>query len=369
MPLPSKVAINALTAEYEGGSGKASITSFADAFPNRYKMSMICRSRRDICPCSKRFIHTHSHNAKNTAIKKMLNFQHQRLTSGSNCCFFSITMTKHPAFLPLALLLGLASALLISSCSAPSGHPTNPPSTQAGASESPRNSAYRAAEASSIPKERPGLGTGWGDSVDSAISYTQFQRGSHQPTGTDVIYYNDKEGIEAMTHSRKYSGKGMQSAANGLVEWGVKGKWGYLKNYHARYDTHNRRYVQGKKNSNYALVVKNLCRSRLEIVLSVDGLDVSDGKAAAYKKRGYIVQPGKTLVVDGFRTSEQAVAAFRFSSVSSSYSNQRHGQTRNVGVIGLAVFTEKGIDPWTWSNHAVRQRHGASPFAEAPHPR
>ena len=172
-----------------------------------------------------------------------------------------------------------------------------------------------------------------------------------------------------MANDRKLTGKGMQPAAGGLVEWGVKGSWGSLKNYHARYDQNNRRYVMGRHGSNYSLVVKNLCRSRLEIVLSVDGLDVMDGKAAAFKNRGYIVQPGKTLTVDGFRTSESAVASFKFSSVSNSYSNQRHGQTRNVGVIGMAVFTEKGIDPWKWSQSAVKQRHGASPFAEAPYAR
>ena len=134
----------------------------------------------------------------------------------------------------------------------------------------------------------------------------------------------------------------MQRTADGLVEWGVKGGWGSLKNY----QSNGRRYVVGRKNSNYSLVVKNLCRSRLEIVLSVDGLDVMDGSSASFRKNGYIIQPGKTLTVKGFRTSESAVASFKFSSVDSSYSNQRHGKTRNVGVIGMAVFTEKGVDPW-----------------------
>lgn len=120
----------------------------------------------------------------------------------------------------------------------------------------------------------------------------------------------------------------------------------------------------GRKGSTYSLVIKNLCHSRLEIVLSVDGLDVMDGRPASTKKRGYIIKPGKTLTVKGFRTSDDAVAAFKFSSVSESYSNKRHGATRNVGVIGMAVFTEKGVDPWKWSKPAVRQRHQANAFAE-----
>lgn len=168
-----------------------------------------------------------------------------------------------------------------------------------------------------------------------------------------------------MTGSWRYSGSGMQRAAGGLIEWGVKGSWGMLKNY----NTGSRRYVVGRKGSNYSLLVKNLSHSALEIVLSVDGLDVMDGKAASFRKRGYIIQPGKTLTVKGFRTSHSAVAAFKFSSTSGSYSNLRHGQTRNVGIIGMAVFTQKGVDPWRWSRNAIRHRHTASPFAEAPYAR
>ncbi len=71
-------------------------------------------------------------------------------------------------------------------------------------------------------RNRPGLGTGWGDAVDSAISYTKFEREGGKPRSLDVIYYNDKEGIGAMSQSWSYNGGGMQRGANGLVEWGVK---------------------------------------------------------------------------------------------------------------------------------------------------
>ena len=193
-------------------------------------------------------------------------------------------------------------------------------------------------------RERPGLGTGWGQQVKSEMGYTSFVRASSSPYGGPaVIYYNDQEGVEAMT-SWRYSGKGMQTAANGVVEWGVKGTFGTLKNYQSG----GRRYVVGRAGQRYSLVVKNLAKSRLEVVLSVDGLDVLDGKAASYRKRGYIVSPGQTLEVKGWRTSQDAVAAFKFSSVSGSYSNLKGSGTRNVGVIGMAVFAEKGVDPFTW---------------------
>ena len=87
--------------------------------------------------------------------------------------------------------------------------------------------------------------------------------------------------------------------------------------------------------------VSNPTNGRVEAVISVDGLDVIDGESADYRsKRGYIVPPHGNLVIDGFRVSTQAVAAFRFSSVANSYAG-RKGKARNVGVVGVALFAEK----------------------------
>jgi hypothetical protein len=52
-------------------------------------------------------------------------------------------------------------------------------------------------------------------------------------------------------------------------------------------------------------------------------------------------------VVEGFRQSTQAVAAFRFSPVRESYAAEKYHNTRNVGVIGIALFNEAGSNPWT----------------------
>lgn len=156
----------------------------------------------------------------------------------------------------------------------------------------------------------------------------------------------------------------MQTAAGELVEWGVKGGMGFLPTF--KEGGYGRRLVAGEKNSSYSIVVKNRCKSALEIVASVDGLDVQDGQPASFSKRGYIVEPGKTLEIEGFRTSYSRVAAFKFSSVSNSYANLRHSNTRNVGVIGLAVFTQKNVNPWTWMPQEVDRRSSAKPFATAP---
>lgn len=232
----------------------------------------------------------------------------------------------------------------------------------AGAGQDALGGLKSATYKKTVTQNRPGIATGWGDEIQSDISYGSFTRASKSPRAISSIYYNDKEGIKAMTNSWNYSGKGMQKAAGGLVEWGVKSNWGYLKNVHSS----GKRFVVGTKGRSYALVIKNIAHSKLEIVLSVDGLDVLDGKPASIKKRGYIIQPGKTLVVKGFRKSEAAVAAFEFSTVRDSYSNLSNQGTRNVGVIGMAVFTQKGVSPWRYGRAELGNRNGARAFAEAP---
>jgi hypothetical protein len=277
------------------------------------------------------------------------------------CCFSSIMKPKAILMLGASLV-----AILFSSCATDPGGVDFAPGSpltaglRSGDQAITRNS-IDAILNNPAPRERPGLATGWGDEKKSQMTYTQFVRASSKPAGTDIIYYNDPDGIDAMTNY-KYKIGAMQTAAGEMVEWGVKGRIGFLP----AYKSSGRRFVAGSKDSTYSIVVKNRSKSALEIVASVDGLDVQDGKTASFSKRGYIIGAGETLEIEGFRTSNNKVAAFKFSSVSNSYANLRHGDTRNVGVIGLAVFTQKGVNPWTWMASEVQRRGSANPFAVAP---
>ncbi|QTN33284.1 hypothetical protein HZ994_13500 [Akkermansiaceae bacterium] len=258
---------------------------------------------------------------------------------------------------PLSVLGVMFVAIVVNSC-APNFQPPLP-SADLLAGES---DASKIVWNKPVPG-RPGLATGWGDEKKSEMGYVSFERASSKPAGTDVIFYNTPEGIDAMSNSKSRVGA-LQRASGSMVEWGIKGGSGYLPSY--KEYGHGRRLVAGKKGSSYTIVVKNRCKSSLEIVASVDGLDVMDGKTASFSKRGYIIDPGEAVEIGGFRTSRHRVAAFEFSGVSDSYANLRHGDTRNIGVIGIAVFTQKGVDPWRWSSGEVHRRNSASPFAEAP---
>jgi hypothetical protein len=102
-----------------------------------------------------------------------------------------------------------------------------------------------------------------------------------------------------------------------------------------------RSYVLGTVGERYAVVLSNPTAQRVEAVISIDGLDAIDGTPADYAhKRGYILPAYGSATIEGFRTSVDQVATFRFSSVADSYAG-RLGQTRDVGVIGVAFFPER----------------------------
>jgi len=110
------------------------------------------------------------------------------------------------------------------------------------------------------------------------------------------------------------------------------------------YQHNGESFVLGQRGARYTLRVYNRSGQRVEAVVSVDGRDVIDGRTADYqRKRGYLVAPYSQIDIDGWRLSSAEVAAFRFSSVASSYAG-RTGSTRDVGVVGVALFPER-IEP------------------------
>lgn len=102
-------------------------------------------------------------------------------------------------------------------------------------------------------------------------------------------------------------------------------------------------FVEGTVGGRYVIRLHNDSPRRVEAVVTVDGLDVMDGKAGDYvRKRGYVLEPWQTYDVEGFRLDHKNVAAFRFSSVSQSYA-AKSGDDRNVGVIGVAFFAQRKL--------------------------
>lgn len=110
-------------------------------------------------------------------------------------------------------------------------------------------------------------------------------------------------------------------------------------------------WVLGGLGQRYGVRVDNPTGQRVEVVVTVDGRDSINGAPGSLSARGYIVEPYGHVVVDGFRTSSQGVAAFRFTTPGDSYAG-RVGGGENIGVIGVAVFAERAVavarpsNPW-----------------------
>ena len=216
-------------------------------------------------------------------------------------------------------------------------------------------------------RDRPGLGTSYGESHFSQVVTAPFVRGATQPDVVLSMHYNDWQGVSEAGWAYGHRGATRSAVAthDGVFTVSIIDERGSALD---AVDVDGRRYAVGNVGQRYKLRITNQSAFRFEVVASVDGLDVIDGRPAAFHKRGYIIAPWSSITIDGWRTSEDEVAAFRFSDIEDSYAD-RTGDSRNVGVVGVAFFHEQGGVPWSELN----RRHRAEPFpgrfAEPPPPR
>jgi hypothetical protein len=111
-----------------------------------------------------------------------------------------------------------------------------------------------------------------------------------------------------------------------------------------RIEFRGQKWVEAQPGAEYSLVLNNHCPYRVLSVVSVDGLNVLTGKEAGYSTPGYVLSPGQSSPISGWRKSNDHVAAFYFSSPANSYA-ERVGHGQNLGVIGAAFFQEKYLPP------------------------
>jgi hypothetical protein len=208
--------------------------------------------------------------------------------------------------------------------------------------------------------EREGLGTVWGETRESRVHWVSFERDDPtRPAAVATLYYDDRAGVRAM------------------AGWAPPGRWAgnddgwdggalRVRLIDAQgmplpvVTRDGRLYVEGRRGQRYTIEIENRSAGRVEAVTTVDGLDVLNGKHGSPANPGYVLRPGQVFQLDGFRQSADEVAAFRFGDVGDSYAAQM-GDDRNVGVIGVAFFVERGAPPPWFDRDAIR-RSGADPF-------
>jgi hypothetical protein len=205
------------------------------------------------------------------------------------------------------------------------------------------------------PMPSPGLGTEFGEHRDSESFTTRFVRSGLRPEVTLAMWYDDWSGVGQAARTHGASPVQAVDTARGTFVVSLLDELGRPL---PAADVGGRRYAIGQVGQRYQIAIENHSGERWEIVASVDGLDVIDGRTAALHKRGYVVDPWTTITIDGWRTSASSIAAFRFGELPDSYA-ARKGQPRNVGVIGVAFFRERGA---ARLSDDVHRRHSADPF-------
>ena len=220
----------------------------------------------------------------------------------------------------------IAGAALLAACSQMPQAPRN---------ESAALSATPSAAAAPAPAQ---LGTQWGEGIESKTRSVVAKRLSAQPDEVASLGYNEASAV------RRDAGQNPERRLNlllaqGDVEWSVLDENARpLPLQRARRSADMFR-LAGIEGARYTLRFRNYSDRSYEVIATVDGLDVLNGKPGSLRNGGYVLRPLQTLDIEGFRKSQSEVAAFRFAAPGRAYAaNTEAGDVRNIGVIGAALF-------------------------------
>lgn len=209
--------------------------------------------------------------------------------------------------------------------------------------------------AAPMQKQKPGLGTAYGEQRFSTVHTVQFRRANPStPAMLLSMRYNDADGVNQISQWKTGGYPQRATHQSGPVSLTLRDEAGSPL---PAAQVAGEVYAVGEAGARYTIGVENHSAYRYEVVASVDGLDVLDGGEADFSKRGYLIDPYTSFVIEGWRTSDDTVAAFRFSDMDNSYA-ERMGKGRNIGVIGVAFFPEQGSP----SYDELRRRDQADPF-------
>ena len=124
-----------------------------------------------------------------------------------------------------------------------------------------------------------------------------------------------------------------------------------------KYPFNDKLFVEARSGQEYSIRIKNNTWQRILAVTSIDGLDALNGKPATEDGNGYVINGYGSLNLEGFRVSNEKVAKFLFDYKGGSYAaSKEDGSEKNVGVIGVRIFTEK-IKPTPPPPTIIREEH------------
>ncbi|MFI4970511.1 MAG: hypothetical protein ACHP7D_09915 [Lysobacterales bacterium] len=129
------------------------------------------------------------------------------------------------------------------------------------------------------------------------------------------------------------------------------------------YADHGRLYVAGTPGHRYSLRLTNRSGGRVLAVLGIDGVNAVSGETASPDQTGYVLDAFESTEIGGWRKNLDEVAQFTFTALPNSYA-ARTGRPANVGVVGVAVFTER-VPAWRQRDE-IAQQSAPPPPASAP---
>lgn len=268
--------------------------------------------------------------------------------------------THHSLRLLLSTVL-IASSVWLSSCTSSISPPAPPPVMSSEGGMSNRYASKTAPATPAAPlAERPGLGTQAGRETYSQLVTSRLIRKSTVPDAVDSFHYNDEKGAKAMVNilggsTTQHSGS--LNAAGDRLKVSLQH---YGRTY-PHYEASGRRILIGEAGQSYGIRLENRTKKRLEVVLSVDGINTMIGKTASSSQRGYVLEPKETYEVEGFQKDKNTVRVFQFGRVADSLAAAKGG-ANNVGVIGMAVFEEDEARAKAELQQEQFLRNGASAF-------
>lgn len=106
------------------------------------------------------------------------------------------------------------------------------------------------------------------------------------------------------------------------------------------YTHEGRTFVEGREGSCFSLLVSNGTGNKVLFVPSVDGLSALDGRPVDLDEEpnGYVVGPGESKKISGWRTSANDVSRFVFSKKGQSYASVVGEDVDCCGVVGVAAY-------------------------------
>lgn len=108
-----------------------------------------------------------------------------------------------------------------------------------------------------------------------------------------------------------------------------------------QYAHEGKTYIEAKKDSEYAIEIKNNSWEKILTVISVDGLNIIDGETAEPNGSGYVIDKYTSQKFFGFQYSSEKVAKFTFGDLGTGYaSSKKDGSEKNSGIIGVRIWNE-----------------------------